>query len=540
MPHKEEAPRIEVRRACGTTLTSSAFNRLPEDLMQKAVNRLGWVALFYALSLQLVHWGRNVSVPDQLIYPNGKILMYAGLFGGTLVALTVTAIAWSRKVDWARMLDFGLVFEVVAAFCIGLMEYALSLPLADRVYGWSGIVVWITVFVLVVPASLGKTALAAISSVLMGPVAFLLYTALYHRPAPQLSAAAAVFIPHLVIALITVVLSRFVYSLGTDLSKARAVGGYELVERLGRGGMGEVWKAKHRMLARPAALKVIAPEVLEPGQPELTTAVLRRFEREAQATAALRSPNTVHVYDFGVTDNGSLYYAMELLDGLDLESLVEKYGPVPAERAIHFLLGITSSLEEAHSLGVIHRDIKPANIYACRQGVEHDFVKVLDFGLARFANTTSTRTTLDGITSGTPAYMAPEIAIGTVDVDARADIYALGCVAYWLVTGRLVFESDNAFSMVFNHVNTPPVPPSKRTEMAVPPELERLIMDCLEKDPNRRPSNVRVVARRLQAIASPDPWTRDRADRWWQTYRPDLAVNSLDQAGAAARETAYA
>jgi serine/threonine-protein kinase len=497
------------------------------------------VALFYAVALQAVHWGRQLSVPERLVYSDGTVLLYAGLFGGTIIALLVAGLAWSRKVCSPYMLDLGLVFEVAGAFCIGLVEYSINLPIGERVYGWSGIVLWIAVFVLVIPATLGKTALASISSILTGPIALLLYGAIYQRSAPDVTSMAAVFVPHFLFALLAIILSRFVYSLGTDLNRARAVGRYELVELLGRGGMGEVWKAKHRMLARPAALKLISPAAIEPGRPELTTAVLRRFEREAQATAALRSPNTVHVYDFGTTSDGSLYYAMELLDGLDLETMVEKYGPVPAERAIHFMRGITSSLEEAHSLGVIHRDIKPANIYACRQGADHDFIKVLDFGLARLGNGDDTRMTVNEMTSGTPAYMAPEVAMGSPDVDNRADIYALGCVGYWLLTGRLVFEADSAIGMIFNHVNTPPVPPSHRTELEIPSQLERLIMDCLEKDPNRRPSSVRAVTRRLEAIMGLEPWSRDRADRWWQTHRPDLAANLFEEIRTMPRANSY-
>jgi serine/threonine protein kinase len=310
------------------------------------------------------------------------------------------------------------------------------------------------------------------------------------------------------------------------LQRARDVGSYELVELLGRGGMGEVWKAKHRMLARPAALKVITPEKIEPGQPELASSVLRRFEQEAQATATLRSPHTVHVYDFGMTGDGSFYYAMELLDGLDLESLVQQYGPTPAERTIHFLLGVCASLEEAHGLGIVHRDIKPANIYASRLGLEHDFVKVLDFGLAKFGHAQLTALTMTGITSGTPAFMAPEMALGKKNIDGRADIYGLGCVAYWLLTGQLVFEAENPMAMMFNHVNTPPVPPSKRTEIEIPPALEHLILDCLEKSPERRPQTIRTVGRRLAGIQVEQPWTRDRAERWWQMHRPDLSTNS--------------
>jgi serine/threonine-protein kinase len=516
--------RLEVKRACGNTLSSSSSNCLPIDVMEKAVRRLGWLSVFYAISIHAVHWSRHYGIASQSMNPYGETLMYVGLFGGTIAALLMALLTWTRKLSIINILEVGLVFEVVGAFCIGLMEHSLGPSIDQLTRGWSGIVVWTTFFVLVIPAPLGKTALAAISSVLMGPFTFLLYTVVYQQPLPDLGLAAVVFGPQFLFLLVAIVMSRFVYSLGIDLNKARAVGSYELVELLGRGGMGEVWKAKHRMLARPAALKVIPANAIEPGQFGVTTTALRRFEREAQATAALRSPNTVHIYDFGVTGNGSLYYAMELLDGLDLETLVKEHGPVPAERAIHFLLGISSSLEEAHSLGVIHRDIKPANVFASRLGIEYDFVKVLDFGLARFGNIDATRMTLDGVMSGTPAYMSPEAATGSLDIDGRADIYSLGCVAYWLLTGKFVFEAENALGMAFHHVNTAPVPPSLRTELPIPRDLERLIMDCLEKDRNRRPASIAEVARRLRAMKGIDVWSRDQAIHWWQT--PEAATVS--------------
>src|SRR5262249_44442438 len=208
-----ETPRLEIRRACGNTLSSSNEHGLPSDLLDKAVTRLGWVALFYAVALQAVHWGRQLSVLVRLIYPGGRVLLYAGLFGGTILALAVTGLAWSRKVCSPIMLDLGLVFEVAGAFSIGLVEYSINLPIGERVYGWSGIVLWIAVFVLVIPATLGKTAIASISSILMGPIALLLYGAIYQRSAPDLTAMAAVFVPHFLFALLALILSRLVYRL---------------------------------------------------------------------------------------------------------------------------------------------------------------------------------------------------------------------------------------------------------------------------------------------------------------------------------------
>ncbi len=215
---------------------------------------------------------------------------------------------------------------------------------------------------------------------------------------------------------------------------------------------------------------------------------MRRFEREAHATAALSSPHTIKVFDFGLTDDGAFYYVMELLAGRDLESLVREFGPVPADRAVFLLRQVCHSLADAHARGLVHRDIKPANIYVCRMGLEYDFVKVLDFGLVKVrhrSGDTQTLATIEHGTTGTPAYMAPEIILGENDVDRRADVYALGCVAYYLLTGQLVFEADTPMKMFMQHVQATPLPPSQRTELPIPPALDDLVMSCLEKDPEQ-------------------------------------------------------
>jgi serine/threonine protein kinase len=273
------------------------------------------------------------------------------------------------------------------------------------------------------------------------------------------------------------------------------------------------------MLARPAAIKLIRPQVLGIEQGRAADSLLKRFEREAQATAALQSPHTVELYDFGVTPSGTFYYVMELLDGLDLEQLVRRFGPVPAERAVHFLLQICDSLEDAHDAGLVHRDIKPANVYACRRGIKRDFVKVLDFGLVKPAWTTAAHErslTGQGAIAGTPAYLAPELALGSRTVDGRADIYALGCVAYWLVTGQRVFEAESPLQMVVQHIETPPIPPSQRGGNRVPPDLDELILWCLQKAPEKRPADVAEVARHLASCRLDARWTPERAAVWWE------------------------
>jgi serine/threonine-protein kinase len=291
---------------------------------------------------------------------------------------------------------------------------------------------------------------------------------------------------------------------------------YDLEEQIGSGGMGEVWRARHRTLARPTALKLIREDKVTNVDGDEARRVLQRFEREAKATAALRSPHTIDVYDFGVTADGTFFYAMEYLEGLDLETLVERFGPVPAERAIHLLLQACDSLADAHDAGLTHRDIKPANLFLSRLGTSDDYIKLLDFGLVQIEQSVdaSERLTVEGTTSGTPAYMAPEMAMQRDDVDGRSDIYALGAVAYWLLTGKYVFEADGGVAMIVEHVKTTPTPPSQRTELPIPAALEDIIMKCLEKKPEDRFQSARQVAAALAAVPAAEPWTAERAAAW--------------------------
>jgi serine/threonine-protein kinase len=319
------------------------------------------------------------------------------------------------------------------------------------------------------------------------------------------------------------VIAHIVHRLGRDLERAEQIGSYELVERLGEGGMGEVWRAEHASLARPAAIKLIRAEALG-GTGDAAATALRRFEQEAQATAALRSPHTITLYDFGRTQDGSFYYVMELLDGIDLQALVEKVGPLPPERAVHVLRQACHSLAEAHARGLVHRDIKPANIYLCRHGLELDFVKVLDFGLVKHTAagpTSDPRLTQEGQISGTPTYMAPEVAVGEGSIDGRADLYAVGCVAYWLLTGRNVFAGDTALKQILAHMSEPPVPPSRCSTL--PAALDDVVLRCLAKKPADRPQTAEELAAALAAIPLASPWTPERARAWWDANLPGSA-----------------
>jgi serine/threonine-protein kinase len=395
--------------------------------------------------------------------------------------------------------------------------------------GLSWVAVWMLLFNVVVPTAPRYALIAAVLSVTAVPVMVLISISLIppQTPLTGLMVFLAFVFPYVLVVILAYVGARVVYNLGTEVSRARELGSYRLEERLGAGGMGEVWRASHRLLARPAAIKLIRSS--EPGTAAgISDELRRRFEREAQVIARLRSPHTVTLFDFGAADDGSFYYVMELLDGLDADTLIKRFGPIPAERVVHILRQMCHSLSEAESCGLVHRDIKPANIFLCRYGEDLDFVKVLDFGIAKAVDASSdeTRTelTMRTVIRGTPAFIAPEQALGSADVDARADIYSTGCVAYWLLTGQLVFRADSPMGLLLAHAQTPAEPASSRTEAPIPPELDALVLSCLAKDRDQRPASARDLLQRLDAVRLAHAWTEARAREWWST---NLAPRSI-------------
>ncbi len=302
------------------------------------------------------------------------------------------------------------------------------------------------------------------------------------------------------------------------LDEGLPLGHYRLLDKLGEGGMGEVWRARHQLLARPCAVKLIRPDRLGAGHRDTA---LERFRLEARTIARLSSPNTVRLYDFGLSEAGSLYFVMELLRGLDLFALVKGFGPLPPERVVFVLRQACRSLAEAHEAGLLHRDVKPHNLFLCRLGLDCDVVKVLDFGLVKSLEEKDAQITAEGAFTGTPAYMPPERATGGAG-DARSDIYALGCVAWWMLTGRTVFSGD-PMALILHHVRTAPERPSKASGQPVPERLEQIVMDCLEKAPGKRPATALELWRRLGEVPLESPWTPERAESWWRENLPDLA-----------------
>jgi eukaryotic-like serine/threonine-protein kinase len=287
----------------------------------------------------------------------------------------------------------------------------------------------------------------------------------------------------------------------------RRLGQYTLDEKIGEGGMGVVYKASHALLRRPAAIKLLLPECA--GEQDV-----KRFEREVQLTSMLTHPNTIAIYDFGRTAEGSFYYAMEYLDGLDLQTLVERHGPQDPARVAHLLAQLAGALLEAHGVGLVHRDVKPANIMVCERGGMADVVKLLDFGLTKpFAeNGDVARSDVHRI-AGTPLYMSPEGLMAPDKIDARSDLYAVGAVGYFLLTGVPPFSGNSHLEVFAHHLHSVPVPPSERVRAPIPRELEALIMSCLAKSPEERPANAASLQTALLRFAS--SWTQDRAARWW-------------------------
>ena len=310
-------------------------------------------------------------------------------------------------------------------------------------------------------------------------------------------------------------LARENVTLLNDLGSLREIGNYTLEERLGEGGMGEVWRGKHRMLARPVAVKLIKRAGLGGGNTAATNRLLTRFQREARSTAALCSPHTVAVYDFGLHEE-IFYYVMELLDGLDLRTLVEVHGPQPPERVLYLMRQACHSLQEAHTVGLIHRDVKPGNLFVCRHGIDFDFLKVLDFGLVKDVRASSDATVAqDAEICGTPGFIAPEQILDHRKADGRADLYALGCTAYWLLGGRQVFEGDTTMLVLSHHMTADPPPLSQFVQMRLPGEVEKLVMSCLEKDPDARPQTAAEIIERIDKIGIADEWTPRRREQWW-------------------------
>ena len=517
IPHHHATP------FTGTLSSGSRSGRLPEEILVEQVDRLSVFALVGAGM-----WAFGLVLDSTVVpYLNlGTNIRMAVSIEMVWVAICLAMFAYTR---WApdppgRKTTVGLVFMVVNAVGVSLLNTLANPPIHTFGIDVSWNAILILVFSMISPAPPRQMLAASLVAASMDPLAVWIA---HLRGAVVSSPLVALvhFLPNYVCAIVAMVPSHAQQRMGRRLREAQDLGSYRLQELLGHGGMGEVWRAEHRLLVRGAAVKLVRPELLGAGDAAEANTMLRRFELEAKATAALSSPHTIQIFDYGHTDDNTFYYVMELLMGRDLETLVRDFGPMPADRAVFLLRQVCHSLADAHARGLVHRDIKPANIYVCRMGLDYDFVKVLDFGLVKVRERSGPQQTLLTVehrTTGTPAYMAPEVILGESDVDRRADVYALGCVAYYMLTGQLVFEADTPMKMLMAHLNVQPTPPSQRTELPIPRELDELILACLQKDPRRRPQHAEDLLKMANNCRTCELWDTEAARKWWSGHLPDL------------------
>jgi tRNA A-37 threonylcarbamoyl transferase component Bud32 len=512
--------RVRVRRAFLTKEPGSGRSpsEAPLDLAEQAAGRVVLVAaavvVVSLLEAAVAHLWPLLTRTD---YPTeSEKLDLVGNAVLDVVSLAAIALLRSKRLAATTRLRMGGAYLLVVAALVSLTDHADHYWAGGhRLHG----VPWVTALILVFPVLVPMRPLRALAVALLmaatSPLAMLTHAAVLGAPKPDLAGLLDGF-PFL-FAFVAAFSAKVVHQLGREVGRARQLGAYRLETKLGSGGMGEVWVASHRFLARQAAVKLVRP----PDASVDGRTALERFHREAQATARLTSAHTVRLYDYGTTEDGRLFYAMELLDGTDLDTLVKLQGPQPPERVVYWLRQICQSLGEAHDAGLVHRDIKPSNLYVCRYGRDDDFIKVLDFGLVHCRSSpdrSEMTLTAGGCVVGTPAYIAPELAMGKNPIDARVDLYSLGCVAYFLLTGKAVFEAPSPIEMMIQHVQRAARPPSEASSLGVPAELDRIVLACLAKSPSERPQNADELAELLDGCVLPTPWTQKRARAWWDEH----------------------
>ena len=466
------------------------------------------------LVIDLLGWVSDVTTPllvEGMKMPTVPFPMALLRFGVTIFFV----VAWLllRFVEMSRstlvVLESVLTVGLAATYVkICLAYFGDVSPLLGPVFAMLGIAMLLVVRTPLVPSSVTRTVVVGLASV--GSLFVVAYDSLAALPpiaVDGLSFVGGAFV------VATAVTSHVIYGLRRQVRDAMRLGQYQLGRKLGEGGMGVVHEATHLMLRRPTAVKLLPVEKAG----EQTVA---RFEREVQQTSRLEHPNSVSIYDYGRTPDGQFYYAMELVEGLTLQQLVEADGPIPAARAASILRQAALALAEAHARGLVHRDIKPANIMLCERAGIPDTVKVLDFGLVKAIDdprADAHLTQADAIV-GTPHYLAPEAISNPDDVGASSDVYALGAIGFYLLTGREVFTGDSVVEVCSKHLRDEPEPPSAVRGEAVDPGLEALVLRCLAKAPGDRPADGAAVAAGLDQLTLKG-WTLEDADAWWRGHR---------------------
>jgi hypothetical protein len=505
-----------------------SLGRMPGDpeearalLQRRLAAYVGFLALLWVLVSVTAYASAAIWMPELLKAPQAA---WTGLVhNGATVAL---AIIWCL-LQWGRRSMTALsVLDVVAtlgqACVMGVLMPGVDIHFRPDLNMSLGLATMLTGRAAVVPSSGTRTlaiGLASAAAVAAGAVAMHLRVPAAARwPLAAQVGIAQVGMWLAFIVLLSTTVSRVIYGLARQVQEAARLGQYTLERKIGQGAMGVVYLARHALLRRPTAIKLMAND-------EAGARAQERFEREVQATSGLRHPNTVAIYDYGHTPAGVFYYAMEYLDGVDLERLLGHEGPLPEGRVAHILVQVAGALDEAHAAGLIHRDIKPSNIIVCDYGRQPDFVKVLDFGLVKETEADGASVSQSGVGAmvGTPLYMAPEAITAPSTIDGRADLYALGAVAYALLTGQPPFAGATAVEVFGQHLHAPVVPPSHLRSEALSPALETLVLACLAKDRHQRPASAAELAERLRRCPV-SPWSRADARAWWDRAGPQVTA----------------
>ena len=464
--------------------------------------KLMFWSLVALLVLLVVMYGAYPTVEPRY---NGYV--YAIFTSGlSLMAFLWRGLLLRRTLSFPQLHAIDLTYSVGTGACIAtctILSY-------DRHFAGYTCLLYscftILTRALIVPSTGTRTAVVTILASLPMTVATFVLALATPQEVPPGGFIAGYLQLAVVLVLLSAAGSRIIYGLRSQVRAARRLGQYTLVKKIGEGAMGAVYLAHHVMLRRPTAVKLLRPDRVGADN-------LARFEREVQHTSQLTHPNTVAVYDYGRSPDGVFYYAMEYLGGgIDLENLVKEHGAQPAGRVVPILVQLCGALAEAHQRGIIHRDIKPANIILCQRGKVPDVVKLVDFGLVKQITADTGNSTQ--VILGTPAYLAPEAITDPTTIGPATDLYALGAVAYYLLTGRRVFEGKTAIALCVQHVNATPVPPS--TFVPTPPALEAIVLRLLHKQPADRYASARVLGRALTALAMA-PWD---ATGWWSDFRP--------------------
>ena len=492
-------------------------HHLPPAVVEVAAERTGYVAVGAAILLPVIQLLHAATRPSAGVIFND--LNRLVLVGTVLASIGLFAVRHFRTAPASTVLRLGMALQVGVAFALSLVETTSDGTAQVTALGHSAVGLWIVVVGALVPNRPSWTLATALAAATTWPLAYLLNATAGTGPGAIGPFVSWLLVNYVAAGVAYAVNPGATHGAASETPAADVIGGYRLVTRIGEGGMGEVWKAAHKMLARSAAIKIIRPDVITDigRQADMAAA---RFRREANLIARLQSPHTVYLYDFGIANDGRFYYVMELLDGVSLQTLVQEFGRLADRRTVAILMQVCESLHEAHERGLVHRDLKPSNVMLCEVALGHDFVKVLDFGLAKsFVDASAMQLTMIGTATGTPGYIAPENAAGEGTLDRRADVYALGCVAYFLLTGAPVFDEPNAARLALLHVRRDPDLPSIKANRPIAPGLEKLIMQCLAKSPKDRPPTMAAVAEAL-ASCGVGQWTSADASRWWTEHLP--------------------